>query len=460
MEQNSQRKHIEGSAILLPHSVEAERSTIGAMLLEKNALYEVMDFLKPDMFYDAFLGRVYQSILNVEPKGVDLVTVLDDMKKDGEVDIMQLVNLSDEITSSSHISVHARIVYQDYVRRNLIISCAKTMASASDMSHDVSDLINSHMEEIDDLSNKSIHNASVHVSKVAVESLKAYDDREAKAKEGISTGRHTGLKELDMALHGFQTGVYILAARPAMGKTAFMLNIARKTAKTGTNVLIFSLEMTKRSLVDRMVIAESGVNASAFRAGRLQADEYINMALSQESISVLPIMINDSPSMSVQQIKAEALSMKRKKKCDLIMIDYLQLMSRDHMRGKNTNDEVSAITRAVKIMSKDLDVPVILLSQLSRESERRADKVPMLSDLRDSGAIEQDADVVMFIHREAYYTDSAPANEGIIRIAKSREERTGDVHFYVNDNITDFRDEVFSEPISNINFNNYEDENF
>lgn len=452
---SNQEKYTKTSdaAFLLPHNKEVERATIGAMLIEKTAVYDVIDFLKPEMFYDEYLKSVYEAILAVETRSqVDLYTVAEEMRKKSEkVDLFQLATLSDEVGSAAHVSIHARIVHQDYLRRTLIISCAKTMSEANDMSIDVSDLIDNHTASIENLTNKLSGNDTVSISKVAVESFEAYKEREEKAKQGVPIGIHTGLKKLDKALHGLQPGtVYILAARPAMGKTAFMLNMARKTAKFGNNVVVFSLEMTKRSLVDRMVIAESGINASEFRSGRLSPEEFTLMAEAQERISVLPIEINDNSSMSIQRIKAEARRLKRKGKCDVIMIDYLQLMDTQSLSfsGKTKNDEIAALSRSIKITAKELDVPVVILSQLNRDVEKRADKIPMLSDLRDSGAIEQDADVVMFIHREWYYTDMADKSAGIIRVAKSREERTGDVDFFVNENITDFRDERFSDPSS------------
>lgn len=438
--------------IILPHNREVERATVGAMLIEKTAVYEVIDFLKPEMFYDIFLKSVYEAVLAVESNSqVDIYTVAEEMKKRNEqVNLYDLATLSEEVASAAHIGIHARIVYQDYLRRTLMITCAQTLAEANDMSVDVADLIDKHTVAVEEISNRLSGGDTVSVSKVTVESFNSYKEREEKARQGIPIGIHTGLKTLDKALHGFQRGsVYILAARPAMGKTAFMLNIARKTAKHGNNVVVFSLEMTKRSLVDRMVIAESGINASEFRSGRLSPEEFLLMAEAQERISILPLEINDNSSMSIQRIKAEARRLKRKGKCDIIMIDYLQLMDTQALAfiGKTKNDEVAALSRSVKIVAKDLDIPVVILSQLNRDPEKRADKIPMLSDLRDSGAIEQDADVVMFIHREAYYTDSADRSKGIIRIAKSREERTGDVDFYVNENITDFRDEEFSKPV-------------
>ncbi len=430
------------SSFSLPHNDEAERATIGAMLLEKSALYEVIDFLKPEMFYDQFMKEVYTAILSVETTSeVDLITVTKELQKNEKgIDVYRLATLSEEVTSASHIKYHAAIVYQDFMRRQFTLKCAQSLNDSSDISIDVDDLISKHIFDIENLLNVSDIAGATPIDKIASEAMRGYQARAKKAEAGEPTGIHTGLRTLDKALHSFQPGcVYVLAARPGMGKTAFMLHIARKTAEQGNAVLVFSLEMTKRSLIDRMVIAASGIDSSSYKNGRLIPDEVYSMGLSLERLSTLPIHVNDTASISIQQIKAEAKKLKRKGKCDIVLIDYLQLID-THIPGKTKNDEVAALSRSIKVMAKDLDVPVVLLSQLNRGVEGRSNKIPMLSDLRDSGAIEQDADAVLFIHRESYYTDNANRNEGIIRIAKNREESTGDVCFWVSDDVTNFKD--------------------
>ena len=443
----------------LQHNPEAEKATIGALLLEKTAVYEVMDFLKPGMFYDKDLDEIYSVILEVESTSdVDLITVFEGLKKrNSKVDISLLADLSSEITSAIHIKTHAMIVFQDYMRRMLMMKCAQTLNDSKDMSVDVDDLISNHIYEVENLSDITDVGVTISIDKLAVEAYKEYQEREKRAKEGHPVGIHTGLKKLDNVLHGFQKGcVYVLAARPGMGKTAFLLNCARKTAEKGNNVLIFSLEMPKVALMNRMAIAHSGINSEAFKEGRLSQEEYISLAESLEQLSQLPISINDTASISVQQIRSQAKKMKRKGKCDIIMIDYLQLIDMHQLKGKTTNDEVSACSRAIKIMAKDLNVPVILLSQLNRSVESRADKVPLLSDLRDSGAIEQDADAVLFIHRPSYYDDNADRNLGQIMIEKNREGRTGNIDFWVDDCITNFKDEAPSGSYSNSYRSHYE----
>jgi replicative DNA helicase len=442
MKNNKEIKSIQGVA--LPHNMDAERATISAMLLEKNAVYDVIDFLKPEMFYNEFLRSIYEAILRVEATSqIDLITVVEELRKTNDaVDVSELAILSDEVTSAAHIKTHALIVYQDYLRRKLILSCAKTVSESSDLNMDVSDLIDIHLNEIENIANNTVESETEHISEVAVESLEAYKERERRVKEGLSVGIHSGLNKLDRILNGFQPGTLnIIAARPAMGKTAFMLNIARKAAKLGHKVFIVSLEMTKVSLVDRMIIAESGINSNSYKAGRLNPEEYISMMQGRENISLLPIEINDTALMTVQQIKSQAKKLKRKDKCDIILIDYLQLIDSPYIKDRTKNNEIAEITRTLKIMSKELEIPVVLLSQLNREVERRTDKIPMMADLRDSGSIEQDADVILFIHREHYYNDEADPHRGTIRIAKNREGMTGDIDFWVNDTISDFRDD-------------------
>src|SRR5690554_4825230 len=425
-------------------NIEAERATIGAMLIEKEALYEVIDFLKPEMFSDKFLEDVYKAILAVEAHSeVDIVTVAEELKKSKQdANLYELATISGEVSSGAHVRAHGMIVYQDYLRRKFNLQCLQGANATSDKSMDISDIIHNHIFDVENLTNTDEVSSTVHISKLAADSMKRYQERAKRAEKGEAPGIHTGLRKLDKALHGFQGGcLYILAARPGMGKTAFMLNIARKTAKRGNSVAVFSLEMTKEALMDRMAIAESGVNSSELKAGRLVPDEVYSFGTALEDSSNLPIHVNDTASMSVQQIKAQAKKLKRKGDLDLILIDYLQLIDMGSFRGGTRNDEVAACSRAIKVMAKDLDVPVVLLCRLSRKVEERGDKMPMLSDLRDSGAIEQEADSVLFIHRESYYSDSANRNEGIIRVAKNREEAPGDVRFWVSDDVTDFRDE-------------------
>ncbi|WP_082331515.1 replicative DNA helicase [Lascolabacillus massiliensis] len=458
-QQAVQGKNSINDTYVMPHSPEAEKATIGALLSEKTAIYEVMDFLKPDMFYDEHLNEIYSVILEIESHSdVDLITVSEGLKKrKSKVEVYQLAELSDITTSAIHIKTHAMIVFQDYMRRMLMMKCAQTLNDSKDMSVDVDDLISNHIYEVENLSDITDVGVTISIDKLAVEAYKEYQEREKRAKEGHPVGIHTGLKKLDNVLHGFQKGcVYVLAARPGMGKTAFLLNCARKTAEKGNNVLIFSLEMPKVALMNRMAIAHSGINSEAFKEGRLSQEEYISLAESLEQLSQLPISINDTASISVQQIRSQAKKMKRKGKCDLIMIDYLQLIDMHQLKGKTTNDEVSACSRAIKIMAKDLNVPVILLSQLNRSVESRADKVPLLSDLRDSGAIEQDADAVLFIHRPSYYDDNADRNLGQIMIEKNREGRTGNIDFWVDDCITNFKDEAPSGSYSNSYKSHYE----
>lgn len=270
-QQAVQGKNSINDTYVMPHSPEAEKATIGALLLEKTAVYEIIDFLKPGMFYDKDLDEIYSVILEVESTSdVDLITVYEGLKKrNSKIEAYQLAELSDITTSAIHIKTHAMIVFQDYMRRMLMMKCAQTLNDSKDMSLDVDDLISNHIYEVENLSDITDVGVTISIDKLAVEAYKEYQEREKRAKEGHPVGIHTGLKKLDNVLHGFQKGcVYVLAARPGMGKTAFLLNCARKTAEKGNNVLIFSLEMPKGALINRMAVAHSGINSESFKEGR------------------------------------------------------------------------------------------------------------------------------------------------------------------------------------------------
>lgn len=430
--------------LMLSRNEEAEQAAIGAMLLEKEAVYEVIDFLKPEMFYDPELGSIYQAILNISSKSgeIDMITVAEELKTTKkEIDLYKLATLSDTVSSTAHVKIHSMIVYQEYIRRMFALRCAEALNQSTDKSIDIVDLVDEHLFRMENLTNVTDNRQTIHISDIVKDALKQYEQRAEKTAKGEAPGLHTGLRKLDNAIHGLQKGaVYILAARPGMGKTAFALHMARKTAKQGNNVVVFSLEMTKSALINRMIIAESGINGDSFKQGRLNGNEIESLSAGADNIYHLPIHINDNAGATIANIRAECKKLARRNECDLIIIDYLQLISTPYVKGRTKNDEVSAISREVKLLAKDLDVPVVLLSQLNREVEKRGDKIPMLSDLRDSGSIEQDADVVMFINRPSVYDGMQNSNEGLIRIAKNRENRIGDVLFWVSDDVTDFRD--------------------
>ena len=432
-------------------ATEVEEAVIGALLLEKEALYKVIDFLKPEMFWNKSNDMIFRAILSLSEmdKPIDLLTVVKDLDEKNELKkiggAVYVAELSERVASAAHVEYHARIVFQEFQRRKFVEVSNDAIQTAFDKTIDIAEIIPDSLAKIEAIENNTIERKSQKIGEIAVRSMKAYEERARRAQQGLTVGVHTGLQKLDNYLHGFQRGeVYILAGRPAMGKTAFALHIARKTAMKGNAVVLFSLEMTDISLVDRLVIADSGIDANSFKAGRLSPDEFISMAESQERISKLPIHVNDTASMTVNQIKAQCKKLKRKGKCDIVIIDYLQIIEMKSRSGKTTNDDVAACSRAIKHLAKDVDAPVVLLSQLSRKVEERSkgDRIPYLSDLRDSGAIEQDADVVAFIHREHYYDNTKDRNEAMMRIAKNRHGKTGDFSFWVNDTISDFKDEA------------------
>ena len=434
---------------LPPQSRELEEAVLGALLLEKNAYEIVCGILKPESFYDPIhkiiFGAIQSLVAQNEP--VDILTVVEELKRKGELELVggavYVAELSEKVASSAHIEHHARIVQQKYLSRKLIEIASQSLSSAYDETLDIDDVVSEALTAIENMQNGATEQQMKSISSVVYRAGKEYEKRAINAEKGISIGIHTGLERLDKRLYGFQRGeLCILAGRPAMGKTAFALHIARKTAMRGNAVAIFSLEMTDISFANRMIIADSGIDAHAFRSGRLVPEELHSMMSSQGRIAKLPISINETLEITVNQIKAQCKKLKREGKCDIVLIDYLQLIEKNKLNGKTTNDELEALSRSLKAMAKELGLPVVVLCQLSRECERRSgSKKPMLSDLRGSGAIEQDADVVMFIHREHYYNDEADKNEATLIIAKNREGQTGELDIWVNDSISVFGDE-------------------
>lgn len=445
--QNTNHTNIE-----MPKDDYIEKLVIGGMLIESSAYFEVADILKPEMFYDSYLGDVYTAIQNLALSSkVDIALVGSELKRMGKNgDLYKLVTITDDIYSAGNIDIHARKVYENYLRRQFILQCHTGLTASKDYTVDVVDLIDSHVYNTERLTDISEIKTTSHIKDVSIKAWRNYEEREKRAREGLSTGIHTGLKQLDKAFNGFQRGgLYILAGRPGMGKTAFALNIARKTAMQGNSVLIFSLEMSDVSLNDRMTIGLSGVDSQNYKSGRLAPEEKVAAFDALEKLMSMPIYINQQAGITVQGMIGEAKKLVRRNECDIVIIDYLQLIKSPSMGNRTRNDEVSAITRDLKLLAMDLNVPVILLSQLNREVERRPDKIPILADLRDSGSIEQDADGVMFIFRPWVYDEERSVNEGMIRVAKNRENRPGDVHFWASDDMTDFKDVDNFSPIQN-----------
>jgi len=435
--------------ISLPHSEETEKAVIGALLIESGAIGEVVGILNADIFYDAALGKIYSAIASLYENNIkpDLLTVTKTLMRSGELKKVGgpffLSTLSGNIASTANIVDHAQYLHQLWLARKLAIAGMEITKMATDPTADIDDVLTAVIKKIEGIAENTAYNSRmIDISTVATQCISEYEKRREMARNGGKTGLTTGLSKLDHITGGWKPGqLIILAARPAMGKTAMLLHFAKSASISGVPVVIFSLEMEVQALTNRALLSESEINSDRFKAGTLLREEEEGLCHAIGRISCLPISLDDSANINMRQIKTRARELRRKGKCGLILIDYLQLID---MRSANRNytreQEVSQCSRAAKIMAKELGVPVILLSQLSRQVEGRADKMPMLSDLRESGAIEQDADIVMFIHRPEYYSEKAEKGFGVIRIAKQRDGATGDIRFRYNENLTKITD--------------------
>lgn len=434
----------------LPNSPETERAVLGMLLIEPVAIYEVNTLLKPETFYSPHHGTIYQAIEMQADKGEspDMVSVVRTLMQLGKLDevggAFTIAELASCVASTTNLVEHACYLHQLHLARNLAVAAQVMQVQAVDPTRDIEEVIGESFSLLESVSEQMTFNANtLDLNALTREALTLYTERENMARQGKRTGIATGLQKLDKATGGWQPGDLILnAARPAMGKTALMLHIARAAAREGTPVVIFSLEMNKQSLTNRLLVSESGIEADRFKNGYLSNTEHPLLESAASRLSALPILIDDTANISMPQIKARCAHLARRGKCGFVCIDYLQLIDmRCQNQSYNREQEVAQCTRAAKMMAKELKIPVMLLSQLSRKAEERSDKTPILPDLRESGAIEQDADIVLFIHRPEYYAEyNARKGEGKLRIAKQRNGPTGDIWFGYNESLTQFTD--------------------
>lgn len=433
----------------LPSDDVLEKIILGSLLLEGSAINEVAEILKPEVFYQDQHKAIYTAIEEIYRNGesIDMIVVSEKLKKSGNLDevggLMYISELTNHVASAVNIQNHARYLHDLFLKRSLYMATLEINKKSVDETEDISDTLNEALKRIEFISMQTEYGVnSEDLRTLARRCIENYSKRKEAAQNGKKTGITTGLTRLDWATSGWQPGqLIILAARPAMGKTAMMLHFAKSAAQAGSSVLIFSLEMNPESLTDRLILSASGINSESYRNGVLTEEEESKVCNAFNDLENLPITVDRTANISLHQIKARARNHKAKNKCDLILIDYLQLIDmRQQNRTYNREQEISQTSRAAKIMAKELCVPVIILSQLSRKVEERSNKKPLLSDLRESGAIEQDADMVLFIHREEYYSSAAEAGKGEIIVAKQREGRTGEVDFSYSTNLTQITD--------------------
>ena len=422
-----------GMVQIPPHSVEAEQSVLGAMLLDREAVFVALEMLLPEDFYKEAHRELFEAAVNVfqRDEPVDLLTLTEELRRRETLDaiggIPYITSLSTSVPVTVHVEYYAKVVEEKAVLRRLINSSREIAQQGYRADVNVQELLEQAQKNIYDITQKQYRQGFTSIQEVVNE---AFDEIEIRYenKQAV-TGLSTGFLDIDKKLNGLHASDLILvAARPAMGKSAFALNLAQNAAlKSEASVAIFSLEMSKEQLILRMLAAESMVDMGKIQSGRLNDEEWNRIAQAMVPLSGAKIYFDDSAGITVTQMRSKARRLKMEKGLDLVLIDYLQLMQGES-RTENRQQEISAISRNLKIMAKELDCPVIALSQLSRAPEQRSDHKPILSDLRESGAIEQDADVVMFLYREAYYDEeSEQQNMAEIIVSKHRHGETGTI---------------------------------
>lgn len=396
---------------LQPQATDLEQAVLGALMLEKDALSKVIDVLKPEIFYKEAHKHIFEAIhtlfSNSEP--VDILTVTHQLRKSGTLEVVggafYITELTGKVASAANIEFHSRIVAQKYIQRELIRVCGEVQRDAYEDTTDVFDLLDSAEQDLFSLSENNLRRDSLSARDLISSTIKSLEEM-AKRDDHI-TGVSTGFRKLDDLTSGWQpSDLVIIAARPAMGKTAFVLSVARHAAvQRKVPVAFFSLEMSAPQIAQRLLSSQSELELNRLRTGKLEPYEWEQLNARSGALSSAPLYINDTPALSVYDLRAKCRRLKAEKNIELVIIDYLQLMSAGNAKTGNREQEIAYISRALKELAKELNVAVIALSQLSRAVETRttSDKRPQLSDLRESGSIEQDADMVMFLYRPEYY---------------------------------------------------------
>ena len=433
---------MEDNTRIPPHSVEAEQSVLGSILLDKDAMISVSETLMPEDFYKEAHRVIYECMLKLynNQSEIDLITLADELRDQGYLDdiggIAYITSLSTIVPTTSNIKYYINIVKEKSISRQLISAANDIINLGYDSSTKVEDVLENAEKKIFDISQERTTNDFQPINQVLTETLsmleKLYEEK------SDVTGLTTGFRDLNKKINGLQrSDLLLIAARPAMGKTAFALNLVQNAALKGdASVAVFSLEMSKEQLVQRMVAAQSSVELKKIKTGTLAANDWPRITDGMAVLSGAKIHIDDTPGIKISELRSKCRKLKIEKGLDLVLIDYLQLMEGEG-HNESRQQEIAKISRSLKILAKELDCPVVALSQLSRAPEQRADHRPMLSDLRESGSIEQDADIVAFLYRDDYYereggedNDGAePQNDNVIEviIEKNRSGARGTV---------------------------------
>ena len=430
---------------VLPHSIEAEQSVIGSMLMDREAVIAASEIIVGSDFYQHQYGVMFDAMVELfnEGKPVDLVTLQDRLKeKDVPPEVSSLDFVRDIVTmvpTSANVRSYAQIVHEKAVLRKLIRTTEEIANTCYAGKDPLEDILADTEKQIFNLLQSRSTQDFVPIKQVAINVLEKIED--AYKNQGTVTGIPSGFIDLDYKLSGFQPSDFILiAARPSMGKTAFVLNVVDYVAvRKSLPCMVFSLEMSKEQLVNRMLSMESNVDSQKLRTGTLTDADWDAVVEGIGTIGNSKLMIDDTPGISVMELRSKCRKVKLEYGLDLVMIDYLQLMTGSAKNGDNRQQEISEISRSLKALARELNAPVIALSQLSRACESRTDHRPMLSDLRESGAIEQDADVVMFLYRDDYYNkDTDTPNVAEVIIAKQRNGPIGTVNLGWRPELTRF----------------------
>lgn len=394
---------VQNNVRLPPHSQEAEESVLGAMLLDKDAVIAVAEFLTPEDFYDERLKAIYQACLDLyeDRKPIDVLTVTERLKKKkdfAKIGSSFLADLANKVPTAAHVEHYGRIVKDTATKRSLMNAASKLVNISMDEGLGADEVLDAAESEVFALSQKSLSKAFSSVRETLAESFDRLDELH-KSGEGIR-GVPTGYEDLDNALAGMQaSNLLILAARPGVGKTSLALNIAQNVAvKSKRPVGFFSLEMSKEELVDRLLVAQADIDAWKLKTGKLNDDDFTKLSDAMGELAEAPLFIDDTPALSIIEMRTKARRLQVENGLDLLIVDYLQLARSRQL--ENRVQEVSEISQGLKNLARELKIPVVALSQLSRAVETRGGKKPQLADLRESGSIEQDADVVMFLWRE------------------------------------------------------------
>lgn len=434
---------VSGLGKLPPQALDLEEAVLGALMLEKDALSAVIDILKPDVFYKDAHQKIFQSIqtLFTASSPVDILTVTSQLRQQGDLEMVggafYITELTNRVASAANIEFHARIISQKFIQRELIRISTDIINQSYEDTSDVFELLDYAEKNLFDIAQNNLRRDSRKIDDIVKESLKVLES--LRGKDDTLTGVPSGFTALDRMTNGWQkSDLVIIAARPAMGKTAFVLSCARNAAvQFGKPVVFFSLEMSSVQLTNRLISGEAEIEQEKIRKGQLLDWEWHQLTSKIGNLSEAPLIIDDTPALNVFEFRAKCRRLKAQYDIQMIIIDYLQLMQgkADGKGSGNREQEISSISRALKQVAKELNVPVIALSQLSRAVENRpgGSKKPMLSDLRESGAIEQDADMVLFLYRPEYYgldqdeNGNPTAGIGEVIIAKHRNGETGTV---------------------------------